>query len=217
LCKTGKIFEYSSFAVVCATVLVVHELATHLFASHPGLRTYTKRGLFVGLVLAAGTAMPAAFSTHQRWHDADYASMLFVYTEVSRVVEIGAVVYLIYMMSMFSAKGARFPYNVRLFSLAFIVTLFIDAVGSTLVSSLRLGDALTAIVNFFVVGVSLITCGILIVLIRPDREEELVAAKVDPAVLLRSRLDGYQHRRMGESMPSSSNCQSSRLVHLERR
>jgi hypothetical protein len=183
----ARIFEYSSFAVVCATVLVVHELAAHLFASHPGLRTYTKRGLLAGLFLAAGTAIPAALSSHQRWHDADFACMLFVYMEISRVIEIGAVVYLIYMTSMFKAKGARFPYNVRLFSVAFIVTLLIDALGNTMVSSLRLGDALTAIVNFFVVGASLIVCGALVVLMRPEHGEEPVPVKVDPAVL--SRLD----------------------------
>jgi hypothetical protein len=181
----ARIFEYSSFAVVCATVLVVYELASHLFATHPGLRTYTKRGLSAGLFFAASTAVPAILSTHNRWHDVDFACMLFVYVEISRVIELAAVVYLICMTTLFKAKGARFSYNVRLFSITFIVTLFTDALGSTFVSSLRLSTVSIELVNLFVMGASLAACGASIILLRPECEEHLATVKIDPTVLSR--------------------------------
>jgi hypothetical protein len=74
----ARLFEYTCVPTLIATLMVAYELVTRLYAHHPGLRVFNRSSLRFGLAVAILSLLPSIYSTHARWHDKEFACMLWV-------------------------------------------------------------------------------------------------------------------------------------------
>ena len=193
----ARVYEYSSLPLLLASILVAYELITNLYTLNPGLKVFNRRSLRIGILLAFISAVPSAYSTHARWHDPDFACLLWVWLEATRVTEIGLVVYLAKMLIASKKLHVQFSRDLTIFSVGFILLFTVDAITSTLGSALKLQDAPLYILSLLSVSSTILFSSIGILGLQPQTSQEVNAVKLDASVL--SRLDS-----LGQVITSSA-------------
>jgi hypothetical protein len=186
-----RIFEYSCLPSLLATLLIAYELVSHLYAIHPGLRVFNPHSIRFGILMAAAAAVPSVYSTHARWHDPNFACLLWVWMEGMRVTEIGVVVYMLNILVASRRCHVRFSRNLTLLGTALLLTFVFDAVGSTMLSALKLHGLDVYVLNIATVSATILVNATLILFLQPHRAFETSSRGVDQAVS--SRLNALQH------------------------
>jgi hypothetical protein len=186
----ARVFEYACLPCLLATLLVAHELMSYLYAKHPGLRVFNQRSVRSGVMMAFVAAIPSALSTHARWHDPNFACMLWVFMEAMRITETGVVVYIVHLLMVSKRRKVRFPRNFALLGTALLSTFILDATGSTILSALRLHGAAVYALNITSLAVTTIVTAILTLCLQPLNAPESSAATHDETVF--SRLNALE-------------------------
>ena len=186
----ARLFEWSCLPSLVATLMVAHELVAHLYTKFPGLRVFNQRSVRFGVVVALAAAIPSTYSTHARWHDPNFACMLWVWMEAMRVTETGVVVYMLVLLIASKRLNGRFYRNFTLLGAALLLTFIFDATGSTLLSALRLHDATIYTLNIASLAMTIIVNGILVLFLQVEDATEASAVSFDET--LSSRLSALQ-------------------------
>lgn len=186
-----RVFEYSCLPSLLATLLIAYELVSHLYAIHPGLRVFNPHSVRLGILMAAAAAVPSIYSTHARWHDPNFACLLWVWMEGMRVTEIGVVVYMLNILVASRRCHVRFSRNLTLLGSALLLTFLFDAAGSTALSALKLHGVAVYVLNIASVSATILVTAILILFLQPHRVFEASSSGMVQAVS--SRLSALQH------------------------
>ena len=188
----AHIFEYSSLPILLASVLIAQELMSNLYTVNPGLKIFNRRALRMSIGLAILSTVPSAYLTHARWHDPEFACMVWVWLEAARVTEIGIVVYLLNLTFASKRHGVKFSRNLKIFVWGFVIIFATDALGSTLFCIFRITGPLLYLLN-----VSMLCCAILfsaasIIWLERESNEQRISERLSLDASVVSRLESLQ-------------------------
>jgi hypothetical protein len=188
----ARIFDYSSLPILLASILIAHELMWNLYRINPGLKVFNRRALRLGIGLAIVLAAPSAYATHARWHDPEFACMIWVWLEATRVTEIGIVVYLLHLIVASKRQGVSFPRNLRIFTLGFLMIFATDALGSTLFCVFRLMGPSVYVLNLIMLSCTILFNGASIIWLEPESAHSLTSEPLSLDENVLSRLNSLQ-------------------------